>query len=63
MCTAMAFNMGAGALGPVVMGIFTGMIVSRYGSIYTTAVPSFAMMLAVIILFMFRNRKSEHYID
>ncbi len=61
--TMLAFNMGAGALGPVVMGIFTGMIVSRYGSIYTTAVPSFAMLLAVIILFIFRNRKSEHYID
>ncbi|WP_024832524.1 MFS transporter [Ruminiclostridium josui] len=61
--TMLAFNMGAGALGPVVMGLFTGMIVSSYGSSYTTAVPAFAMLLAVIILFLFRNRKSEHYID
>ncbi len=61
--TMLAFNMGAGALGPVVMGVFTGMVVHSYGSSYTTVVPSFAMLMAVIILFIFRNRKSEAYID
>ncbi len=61
--TMLAFNMGAGALGPVVMGVFTGMVVNSYGSSYTTVVPSFAMLMAVIILFIFRNRKAEANID
>lgn len=57
--TMLAFNMAAGALGPVVMGLFTGMIVEDYGSRYITSVPSFALVLAVVILFIFRNRKAE----
>ncbi len=61
--TMLAFNMGAGTLGPVVMGIFTGKIVSSRGSSYATAVPALAMLLAVLILFLFRNRKSELDID
>jgi Major Facilitator Superfamily. len=61
--TMLAFNMAAGGLGPVVMGIFTGMVVDSYGSRYTTAIPAFVMVFAVIILFAFRNRKADDVIS
>ncbi len=61
--TMLAFNMGAGALGPVVMGVFTGKVVSSRGSSYITAVPALAMLLVVLILSLFRNRKSNRHID
>lgn len=58
--TMLAFNMAAGGFGPVVMGVFTGMVVDSFGSKYTTVIPAFVMVLAVMILFIFRSRKADN---
>jgi|GEM_PF-2214027 len=57
--SALALTMAFGSLGAVFMGWLAGLVVDIMGAKYVTAVPAISMVILILLLVFFRNRKAE----
>ncbi len=55
---ALALAMAFGSLGAVLAGWLSGMVVETWGAGYITAIPAVSVLVVIILLFIFRNKKA-----
>lgn len=58
--SALALTMAFGSMGAMLMGWLSGMVVDTWGARYITAVPAFSLIMLIILLLVFRNKKVEN---
>ncbi len=55
---ALALTMAFGSLGAVLAGWLSGMVVETWGAGYITAIPAVSVLVVIILLFVFGNKKA-----